>query len=68
MGTETGSWLCPPLEKIIHKSLPGIFDELPADRNPGFIVQKEFLSVKINGVFQIDDNAAVAEIETGIHF
>ncbi|MFQ9393656.1 MAG: hypothetical protein ACLR2E_05085 [Lachnospiraceae bacterium] len=56
------------MEKIIHKSLPGIFDELPADRNPGFIVQKEFLSVKINGVFQIDDNAAVAEIETGIHF
>ena len=57
-----------PLKQKIHKSLSCIFNQLPADGNPGFIVQKEFLSVKINGVFQIDDNAAVAEIETGIHF
>ena len=57
-----------PLKQKIHKSLSCIFDQLPADGNPGFIVQDKQGSIKINSMLQIDHNAPVTPIETRIHF
>jgi len=57
-----------PLKQKIHKSLSCIFDQLPADGNPGFIVQDKQGSIKINSMIQIDHNASAAKIKSWIHF
>lgn len=57
-----------PLKQKIHKSLSCIFDQLPADGNPGFIVQDKQGSIKINSMLQIDHNASAAKIKSWIHF
>ena len=45
-----------------------IFNQLPADGNPGFIVQDKQGSIKINSMLQIDHNASAAKIKSWIHF
>ena len=42
-----------PLKQKIHKSLSCIFNQLPADGNPGFIVQDKQGSIKINSMLQM---------------